>query len=339
MLYLKHIFSIIYIYVAFNFYVSNTVVTHPAPYPATLNFKCNRMNNLLYGRNIYIKRKFPSFEPFDIFKFFVIGFIIIFLLYMIFLHLCNSVRYVTFLTNLTLYRKKKNISGSPRSVMTIVSLLLFGLLSAESTENYFSLLIILPELDCGNIFSLSVKFRKVLFQILVTILSIYIFYSATTPCASILCLLVLQILCHLLTENSPQWLQMLLIALSNDVHQNPGPPFHNSDFTFMTWNVNSLPKDNFKRVDLIEAENSSFNDDLIAICETSLNDSIKLPDKLLNDYTFVPSENPTNTRHGGVGLFYRNSLPIKIRNDLSFEDSIVAELNFGRNKIFFYSDI
>ena len=63
-----------------------------------------------------------------------------------------------------------------------------------------------------------------------------------------------------------------------------------------------------------------------------LNDS---PVILLNDYTFVSSQNPTNTRHGGVGLFFKNSLPIKIRNDLSFEESIVVELNFGRKKIFF----
>ena len=74
---------------------------------------------------------------------------------------------------------------------------------------------------------------------------------------------------------------------------------------------------------------------LFSICETSLNDSIKLPDSLLNDYTFVHSNNPTITRHGGVGLFYKNSLPIKIRNDLSFDESIVVELNFGRKKFFF----
>ena len=46
-------------------------------------------------------------------------------------------------------------------------------------------------------------------------------------------------------------------------------------------------------------------------------------------------KNPTNTRHGGVVLFYKNSLPIKIRNDLSFDESIVIELNFGRKKFFF----
>ena len=97
----------------------------------------------------------------------------------------------------------------------------------------------------------------------------------------------------------------------------------------MNWNVNSLAKDNFQRVRLIETHNSIFNYDLISLCETSLNDSVKLPDVLLNDYTFVPSKNPTNTRHGGVGLFFKNSLPIKIRNDLSFGESIVVELQFG----------
>ena len=107
----------------------------------------------------------------------------------------------------------------------------------------------------------------------------------------------------------------------------------------MSWNVNSTAKDDFQRVHLIEARNSIFNYDLISICETSLNDSIKLPDILLNDYTILHSKNPTDNRHGGVGLFYKNSLPIKIRNDLSFEESIVVELNFGRKKDFLYSAI
>ena len=99
----------------------------------------------------------------------------------------------------------------------------------------------------------------------------------------------------------------------------------------MSWN-NSIAKDDFQRVRLIEAHDSIFNYDLISICETSLNDSIKLPDILLNDYTFVHSKNPTNTRHRGVGLFYKNSL--RIRNDLSFDESIVIELNFWQKKGF-----
>ena len=103
----------------------------------------------------------------------------------------------------------------------------------------------------------------------------------------------------------------------------------------MSWNLNSLAKDNFHRVNLIEAHNSLFNYDLVSICETCLNDSVDLPQPLLDEYTFVPVNNPANTRRGGVGLFYKNSLPVVIRNDLSFDESIVVEMKFGRKKIFF----
>ena len=41
------------------------------------------------------------------------------------------------------------------------------------------------------------------------------------------------------------------------------------------------------------------------------------------------------TLHGGVTIFYKNSLPVIVRNDLSFDQSIVLELNFGRKKLFF----
>ena len=130
-----------------------------------------------------------------------------------------------------------------------------------------------------------------------------------------------------------QWLQIILIALANDVHLNPGPQFQNNFFNFMSWNLNSLAKENFQRIRLIEAHNSFFNYDLISICETSLNDSVELPEPLLNEYIFVPANNPANTRRSRVGLFHKNSLPIVVRNDLSFAESIVVELKFGRKKM------
>ena len=147
--------------------------------------------------------------------------------------------------------------------------------------------------------------------------------------------MVFQIWCHSLRKNVPFWLPTILILLSNDIHLNPGPHFQSNFFNVMTWNLNSLAKDNFKRIRLIEAHNTLFNYDLISICETSLNDSVELPGTLLDDYTFVPVNNPANVRHGGVGLLFKNSLPVIIRNDLSFDESIVIELKFGRKKIFF----
>ena len=96
------------------------------------------------------------------------------------------------------------------------------------------------------------------------------FYIATTPAACTLCLLVLQNWCHLCTKNVPNWLPVLLITLANDVHLNPGLTFQINFFNFMSRSVNSLAKDNFQRVRLIEAHNSIFNYDLISVCETCL---------------------------------------------------------------------
>ena len=166
-------------------------------------------------------------------------------------------------------------------------------------------------------------------------ISIYIYSLALSPATCILALRVFQIWCHSLTKNVPLWLPTILFLLSNDNHLNPGPHFQDNLFNFMSWNLNSLAKDNFQRIHLIEAHNTPFNYDLISICETSLNDSVELPETLLDDYTFLPANNPANVRHGGVGLLFKNSLPVIVRNDLSFDESIVIELKFGRKKIFF----
>ena len=110
-------------------------------------------------------------------------------------------------------------------------------------------------------------------------MTFYMFAVAVTPAACILCVMVFQKRCHSFRKNLP-WLPIILKLLSNDIHLNPGPQFQNNFFNFMSWNVNSLAKDNFQRVSLIEAHNSFFKYDLISICETSLNDSVELPKPL-----------------------------------------------------------
>ena len=256
------------------------------------------------------------------------------LLWFFYLHLCNHVTYVTFNTNLNLFRKKKPIFKPPQCLLLYLSLIMLGLLLSECPD-LLLFFIINANLNFGNVFNLPHKVIKIVSRNMVNILSIYIYSIAVTPASCFLCLFIFQILCHSLTKNVPHWLPFLLIIMSNDIHMNPGPNFQSNFLNFMSWNLNSLAKDNFQRVRPIEAHNSIFNYDLISICETSLNDSVELPDPLLNEYTFVPANNPANNKHGGVGLFYKNSLPVIVRNDLSFDESIVIELKFGRKKVFF----
>ena len=56
---------------------------------------------------------------------------------------------------------------------------------------------------------------------------------------------------------------------------------------------------------------------------------------LLGNYTFLNSNSTSNNRRGGVGLFYRSNLPIKVRDDLSFPECIVVELKVKRKSLFY----
>ena len=49
------------------------------------------------------------------------------------------------------------------------------------------------------------------------------------------------------------WIPSFLIILSNDVHVHPGPNNNNKKtFSFCNWDCNSITKDDFNRVDLLE---------------------------------------------------------------------------------------
>ena len=132
---------------------------------------------------------------------------------------------------------------------------------------------------------------------------------------------------------SPSWLIFISLIITNDVETNPGD-FANGFFNFCNCNLNSLAKDNFSRVELLAAHNTVFNYDIISAYATCLNASVELPDTMLENYIFVACNNPSNTRRGTVGLFYKNDLPLEIRMDLAFDESIVAEIIFGWKRIF-----
>ena len=249
-------------------------------------------------------------------------------------NLCKSVRFVSFNTNLNLLNRK--VFEPPRQcILSCFWAILLGLLLIECNKDQILILIIIANLNLWCVVKFIVKFRKMILWFLYGLWFYCLFSVAFTPAGHLLCLMSFQIRCLSSIKRIPTWLPFVLIKLSNDIHVNPGPHYQNSFFNFMNWNLNSLAKDDFQRVQLIEAHNSLFNYDLISICETGLNDSVELPEVLLDDYKFVSANNPANTRHGGVGLFYKDSLPATVRNDLSFDESIVLEIKFGQKRIFF----
>ena len=179
------------------------------------------------------------------------------------------------------------------------------------------------------------KIIKLISLMLFLTSSLFIFTIAVTPVTNIFSVLLFQIVCYSLIKFLPPWVSTLLILLSNDIHLNPGPQYPPKFLNFMTWNLNSITTNNFERVALIEAHNSIFEYDIISICETNLKDSLVPNIPILNGYEFEHANHPGNVAHGGVGVYYKQSLPIIPRKDLSFSESLVLEIKFGRKKIFF----
>ena len=127
----------------------------------------------------------------------------------------------------------------------------------------------------------------------------------------------------------------MLLLLSSDIETQPGPNFNAGSFSFCNWNINTLSKNDFQRVSFLEAHNSIFKYDIISLCETSLNHVTKVPANILKGYQFFSLNHPSGDKKGGVGIFYKETLPLKIRDDLSFEECMVTELKCGHKKIFF----
>ena len=249
--------------------------------------------------------------------------------------LCNEVRYVAFNTNLTLYKGKVEFISnfcltqlyfSANVTIFLLSqcdldLIILVCFHLKPNTNIFPVMNLIPRKNIS--FTLSCATPIIMFNL------------AYSPVTHFLCLLVFQAKCYSFVKYPPSWLSVLLILLSHDIHLNPGPGYQNHFFNFMTWNLNSLTKNDFERVRLIEAHNSLFDYDLISICETNLNDSLVTKVPKIDGYEFKSANHPGNTTHGGVGIFYKDSLPVTPRHDLSFEECIVLELKFGRKKNFF----
>ena len=195
----------------------------------------------------------------------------------------------------------------------------------------FSLNVIKIDLPFINVYHISRSIKKYSFDLS----SLAFFASSYSWTGHICCIFILSLSFCLKSKKVPIWFLTLLLLLSNDIERNPGPTHPGNCLHFMTWNLNSLGKENFSRVQMLEAHNSLHNYDIISLCETSLtNETSKLVPKI-EGYTYVPSNHPDDVSHGGVGLFYKDSLPATVREDLSFNECLVLELKFSRKKIFF----
>ena len=131
-------------------------------------------------------------------------------------------------------------------------------------------------------------------------------------------------------------ISVILLLLSGDIEKNPGPnPDYLSSFSFCHWNLNSIAAHNFIKMSLLQVYNAINRFDIICLSETYLDNSYHTDDDQLTftGYNLIRADNPNNIKRGGVCIYHRDSLPVKVINSNVLNECLVCELSFGSQRI------
>ena len=110
----------------------------------------------------------------------------------------------------------------------------------------------------------------------------------------------------------------LLLLLSRDIETNPDPK-RSSNIKFCHWNLNGLTAHYFIRVPLVEAFITSNNFELVFLSKTFLGSTIPNDDAniQINGYSLLRTDHLNNIKRGRVCIYFKQSLPLLRRNDLT----------------------
>ena len=110
-------------------------------------------------------------------------------------------------------------------------------------------------------------------------------------------------------------------------------PRRNTDETFSIchWKLNSLLTYNYNKLFFLRAYIAVHKFDLICLSETYLDSTVASDDENLEitGYNLVRSDHPANTKRGGVCLYYKTCLPLRVLDIQYLNECINFELIIG----------
>ena len=126
------------------------------------------------------------------------------------------------------------------------------------------------------------------------------------------------------------WICELQVILSGDVELNSGPkPNSGQNFSIYHWKLNSIAVHNFSKISLLSAYNSLHKFELTCLSETYLDSSIfrQDPNLEMQRYLSIRADHPSNVKRGGVCVYSKNHVPLKLLNIKHHEECITFELS------------
>ena len=126
----------------------------------------------------------------------------------------------------------------------------------------------------------------------------------------------------------------IILQCHGDIEPNPGPKkWKNNFFSVCHWNLNSLSVHNYSKLTQLKAYNSTYKYDFVCLSETYLDSST--PDNLIDieGYKLNRADHPDNIKRGGVCIYYKESLPVRIKPLTSLKDALLLEMIHNNKKV------
>ena len=126
------------------------------------------------------------------------------------------------------------------------------------------------------------------------------------------------------------------LLIAGDIHPHPGQV--DVGLKFCHWNLNGIIARDRIKIPLIEAYNSIFHYDIIALSETIINNSVQDEDIFFEGFSkeIFRSDHLSGDKKGGICIYFKETLPIKRRKDLeSMQEIVVTEIILRRKKKYF----
>ena len=125
-----------------------------------------------------------------------------------------------------------------------------------------------------------------------------------------------------------------LLQCHGDIELNPGPKkLRNRSLSVCHWNLNSLTAHNYSKRTQLKAYTLIYKHDFICLSETYLDSST--PDSLLeiDGYNLIRADHPDNIKRGGVCIYYKESLPVRVLSTPYLKEALLLEMTDNNKKI------
>ena len=121
----------------------------------------------------------------------------------------------------------------------------------------------------------------------------------------------------------------------SDIESKRGPMGIKIKLSICHQKLNSISAHNFSKITQLKAHNSIYKHDFNCLSETYLDSSTALDNSLqIEGYNLVRADHPNDVKRGGVCIYYRESLPVRVISIPYLKEAALLELVQNKKKLY-----